>query len=241
MDGKLCEKPAFARRQSLQLWLMQHAGFCLISLGRTLRWESKGNAYLEEARDRGQRVIFAFWHNRIVPSTWYWRNRRIAAMTSMSFDGEYIARFLRMFGYTTVRGSSSRNGLGALVGMGRCLAEGCDVAFTVDGPRGPLYHAKAGPVILAKRTGCPILCFHISAHRYLQLNSWDRFQIPAPFSRALVLIAPLIWVPPHADLDLMRAKQHEMQQTLDRLRVEADGYWRRPEAGRDADRMEACS
>jgi lysophospholipid acyltransferase (LPLAT)-like uncharacterized protein len=225
MTSDSSKEPAFTRRQDAQIRIIPYLGFLFISIGRTLRWESSGHQYLQEARDRGQRVIFAFWHNRILTSTWYWRNRGIVAMTSMNLDGEYIARVLRMYGYEAARGSSSRGGLGALIEMERCLAEGKDVAFTVDGPRGPCYLVKPGAVLLAKRTGCPILCFHISSSRHLQMNSWDRFQIPAPFSRAVVLMAPLIWVPPDADMDGLQAKQREMQQVLDRLRMEGDSHW----------------
>jgi lysophospholipid acyltransferase (LPLAT)-like uncharacterized protein len=226
-EGISSQELAFTRWQLAQIRFMQYFGFCLVSIGRTMRWESAGDHHLEEARRAGKRVIFAFWHNRIITSTWYWRGRGIAAMTSLSFDGEYIARVLGMFGYSAVRGSSSRDGLSALYQMDRLLAEGRDVAFTVDGPRGPVYRAKPGPVMLAKRTGCPIFCFHISASRYLRLRNWDGFQAPVPFSRALVLQAPPIWVPADAGQEAMLAKQQEMQQALDRLRAEGDAHWRR--------------
>jgi len=227
----LSKEVAFTLKQSVQIRLIAYLGFFFVSNGRTLRWESNGDHYLQEARDRGKRVIFAFWHNRILASTWYWRNRGIVAMTSMNLDGEYIARVLRMFGYEAARGSSSRGGLRALIEMERCLAEDKDVAFTVDGPRGPRHLVKPGAVLLAKRTGCPILCFHISTSRCLQMNSWDHFQIPAPFSRAVVLMAPLIWVPADADVEGLQGKQDEMQQVLDRLRMEGDSHWQKHDPG----------
>ncbi|MBZ5497804.1 MAG: lysophospholipid acyltransferase family protein [Acidobacteriia bacterium] len=234
MSEASSQEKAFTRWQRFQIWCMQYIGFCAVYLiGRTLRWESRGEDCRQEAYDRGKRVIFTFWHGRILPSTWYYRKRGIVVMTSMNFDGEYIARFIHMHGYGAARGSSSRGGLRALAEMARHLAGGRDVAFTVDGPRGPRYEAKLGPVILARKTGCPIFCFHVSANRYLQLNSWDHFQIPAPFSRVLILRAPLIWVPPDADEEAQRAKHHEMQQVLDRLRAEGDSYWQnRKVAGR---------
>jgi lysophospholipid acyltransferase (LPLAT)-like uncharacterized protein len=227
MSKDSSEEVVFTRQQSLQIRLIPYLGFLIVSIGRTLRWESVGSQYFQEAHNQGKRVIFAFWHNRILASTWYWRNRGIVAMTSMNLDGEYIARVLRQYGYEAARGSSSRGGLRALIKMERCLAEGKDVAFTVDGPRGPRYVVKPGAVLLAKRTGCPILCFHIAASRRLQMNSWDLFQIPVPFSRAVVLMAPLIWVPPDANMEGLQAKQHEMQQVLDRLRIEGDSHWQR--------------
>jgi lysophospholipid acyltransferase (LPLAT)-like uncharacterized protein len=215
----------FSRWQRFQIGFMEHFGALLIRIGGTLHWETRGTECLQDALAQGERIILAFWHNRIVSSTWYWRNRGIVAMTSMNFDGEYIARVLRGFGYGSARGSSSRGGLAALIEMAGCLATGKDVAFAVDGPRGPRYVAKPGPVLLARRTGCPIFCFHISTQRYLQLNSWDRFQVPAPFSRALLLGAPLIRVPADTDREGLLAKQAEVQNVLDALRTEGDHFW----------------
>lgn len=228
------ETKSFSRIQRIQLRLIQYAGFLIVGIGRTLRWETKGEDSLQQAHDLGKPVIFAFWHNRILAGTWYYRGRGIVVMTSMNFDGEYIARIIGMYGYRAARGSSSRGGMRALIQMRDCMAAGHDAAFTVDGPRGPRYQAKPGPVILAKKTGCPIYCFHISSSRFLQLNSWDGFQIPAPFSHALLLRAPLVWVPEDADADTLRAKQVEVQQVLNRLRIEGEAHWLHARSDRKA-------
>ena len=97
----------------------------------------------------------------------------MAVITSRSFDGEYIARIIELFGFSAVRGSSSRGGSGALLGMNRVLANGHIAAFTIDGPRGPRYVAKPGPVLLAKMSGVPILCFYLAVERPWILRSWD--------------------------------------------------------------------
>jgi lysophospholipid acyltransferase (LPLAT)-like uncharacterized protein len=220
------EQRAFTRKQKFQLRMIQLAGAWLVSAARTLRWEAVGSQYLQEAKNLGKPVIFSFWHNRIIAGTWYFRNRGIIVMTSQNYDGEYIARIISKFGFVPARGSSSRGGMRALLSMGKGMASGQDTAFTVDGPRGPRYEAKPGPVILAKKTGCPILCFNITASRYLQLNSWDRFQIPLPFSRARVSLAPLIWVSRDAEGEELRRKQAEVQQTLHRLLAEENNAFR---------------
>lgn len=205
---------------------MQYLGYWLVLLiGSTLRWESYGDEHLEAVYRQGKQAILAFWHGRILGATWHWRNRGIVVMTSTHSDGEFIARFIQMHGFGAARGSSSQGGLRALAEMTRSLAGGNDVAFTVDGPRGPRYEAKLGPIILAKRSGNPIICFHISTSRYWQLDSWDHFQIPFPFSRAIVLKAPPIWVPKDASEELQRAKHREMQAALDRLRNEGDSFF----------------
>src|SRR5439155_4703342 len=217
----------FSPWQRIQALLIAEISAWLIRLiGRSLRWESRGDENLESVYGAGKRAIFAFWHGRIFPATWYWRKRGIVVMTSQNFDGEYIARCIRKHGYGVARGSSSRGGLKALAEIARSLRRGVDVAFTVDGPRGPRYVAKMGPVLLAKRTGDPIFCFHISLQNKLQLNNWDQSQIPLPFSRALVLKSPPIYVSREADEEQIKEKVREMQAVLDQLREEGDAYWR---------------
>src|SRR5262249_19095407 len=156
-------------------------------LGRSLRWESRGDNNLEGIYRAGKRAIFTFWHTSIFSATWYWRRRGIIVMTSQNFDGEYIARCIQKHGYGAARGSSSRGGLKALAEMAKGLRQGLDVAFTVDGPRGPRYVAKVGPLLLAKKTGDAVFCFHISVRNKIRLKSWDKSEIPIPFSRALIL------------------------------------------------------
>jgi hypothetical protein len=195
-------------------------------IGRSLRWESRGDDNLESIYRTGKRAIFTFWHGLIFPAAWYWRKRGIVVMTSQNFDGEYIARCIQKHGYGVARGSSSRGGLKALAEMARSLRHGVDAAFTVDGPRGPRYVAKIGPVLLAKRTGDAIFCFHISLQHKLQLNNWDQSQIPMPFSRALVLKAPPILVSRDANEEQVKERLKEMQAVLDQMREEGDAYWK---------------
>ncbi len=220
-----------ATRRSLTLdrfkfWLIGWIGYWVIRIvGRTMRWESEGDSYLDEIYKSGNRAIFTFWHGRIFSATYYWRNRGIVVMTSMNRDGEPIARCIQRFGYGAARGSSSRGGFRALAEMAREIRNGRDTAFTIDGPRGPRYVAKQGPVLLALKTGAAIFCFHISAKHKIQLNSWDQFQIPLPFTTALVLKAPPIWVPPDASEAHLRALHEKMQTTLDDLRKRGDARW----------------
>jgi lysophospholipid acyltransferase (LPLAT)-like uncharacterized protein len=109
--------------------------------------------------------------------------------------------------------------------MVECMENGIDVAFTIDGPRGPVYVAKDGAVILARHTGQAILPFHIAMNRYVTAPSWDRLQIPLPFTRALMLIAEPILVARDGDGDETSAKQALLQSSLDRLRSEGE-QWR---------------
>lgn len=167
-------------------------------------------------------AIYTFWHRCVFPATYFYRHRRIAVMTSKSFDGEYIARIIERFGFPAVRGSSSRGGVRALLGMHKVLDKGDSVAFTIDGPRGPIYVAKPGPVLLARNTGAPIYCFHIALEKAWVLNSWDRFMIPKPFSRAVVRIGKMIHVPRELGNEQIAEYHALMQAELDRVRQEAE-------------------
>src|SRR4030095_7773250 len=139
------------------------AFFLLIKvIGRTIRWQVEGWENWEAATRGGQVPIYTFWHNRVFLSTYFWQKRRIVVMTSKSFDGEYIARFIQRFGYGAARGSSTRGAVGAIIEMTRLMRAGCPTAFTIDGPKGPRYVAKMGAVLLAKKTGQPSLAFHIT-------------------------------------------------------------------------------
>lgn len=201
--------------------------FALINLiGRTVRFEVKGWENWEAAYHDSGLPILAFWHNRVFLATYYFRRRRIVVMTSQSFDGEYIARFIQRFGYGAARGSSTRGGVGAIVEMARLMRAGCPTGFSIDGPKGPRYVAKMGAVLLAKKTGQPILPFTITASSFWSARkSWDQFQVPRPFARALLDIAEPIHVSPDADETELLAKRDELQQALDEISRRGD-QWR---------------
>jgi lysophospholipid acyltransferase (LPLAT)-like uncharacterized protein len=185
-------------------------------IGATLRFEVKGWENFTEAEP----LVYCFWHNRIPAATYFWRHRGIVVMSSRSFDSEYIARFIQRFGYGAARGSSTRGGKAALIQMIRAVREGKSAAFTVDGPRGPLYEAKPGAVTLAAKSGAALLPFSISLDKCWRLPSWDRIEIPKPFARAIVVIGQRIYV--RDGEDDQEAKHRELQQALDELRERGD-------------------
>jgi lysophospholipid acyltransferase (LPLAT)-like uncharacterized protein len=186
-------------------------------VGPTVRFTVEGWEHWEEAARDGGRPIYTFWHDRIFLTLYFWRRRGIVVMTSRSFDGEYIARFIQRFGCGAVRGSSTRGGAVALVELARLVRAGCPAAFTIDGPKGPRHEAKPGALVLAKKTGQAVLPFAVNAERFWQVSSWDRLQIPKPFTRAVVRIAPPIRVAPDADDPALRAKRDELQRALEEV------------------------
>ena len=171
--------------------------------------------------------IFAFWHGRILSATYYWRDRGIVVMTSRNFDGEWIARIIRRFGYGTARGSSSRGARRALVQLKREVTAGRAAAFTVDGPRGPAQCVQPGAVWLAGVTGNPILPFHIEADRYWSARSWDRTQIPRPFSAAAVSIGAPFEVPDPSVDGVIEERRAALERVLSELADRARTLLRR--------------
>jgi lysophospholipid acyltransferase (LPLAT)-like uncharacterized protein len=209
----------FSLRQRLFLWIISWAGYLAISLiGPTLRysisWEeppSPPDAIYEKP------VIYSFWHRAVFASAWLWRKMGFAIMVSRSFDGEYIARTIEKLGFVAVRGSSSRGGATALIGLRRGLEQGTSVAFTIDGPRGPKYVAKPGPVLLSCASALPMAAFYVALSDAWVLNTWDAFMIPKPFSKALVRVSAKIQVPPEADDARMAECHRQLQAALERV------------------------
>lgn len=185
-----------SRRKRIEVALIASAGYRLIAtLGSTLRWQTEGFEHFEAVRAAGHQPIMAFWHGRILPATYYFRNRGIVVITSENFDGEWIARIIERFGYGTSRGSSSRGGPRALLQLSRDLSAGRPAGFTVDGPRGPRRVSQPGAVWLAKASGHPVLPFHCEAARSWTLGSWDQTQIPKPFTTVAISVGEPFYVP----------------------------------------------
>jgi len=213
----------FSFRQRVSLWLISWAGYLLIRwLCPTLRFQVVREENCQSDGWGAPGGIWCFWHRCVIPAGYRFRGKQVAVMISRSFDGEYIARILRRLGYRPVRGSSSRGAVGALIGMRRELEDCHPAVFTIDGPRGPRYVAKPGPVMLAKKTGQSISCFYIAVERAWILNSWDRMIIPKPFSRACAYFSSPMPVPDDASEERMAALHKQMQETLERCRLRAE-------------------
>ena len=170
--------------------------------------------------------IFCFWHQCVLPCAVYFRRTGATILISRSFDGELIARTLALFGYRAVRGSSSRGGREGLLGLKSVIDEGGPAIFTADGPRGPIYRTKSGPIRLAHLTGARIGAFHLEPKRALRMRSWDRFLVPMPFTRIVVSWASWTEVPEASTPDdspeeEFEAKREELNAALERARLRA--------------------
>ncbi|MEQ2009422.1 MAG: lysophospholipid acyltransferase family protein [Limisphaerales bacterium] len=178
------------------IWLLSS------SVAATLRWRWHDQTNLFENGGK-EPVIFCLWHNRLALSLILFRRyvqarqpqRTLAALVSASRDGGMLARVLELFAVVPVRGSSSRRGPQALRELVSAAEQGCDLAITPDGPRGPCYVVQEGIISLAALTGMTIVpaSFHLSCK--WRLKTWDRFQVPPPFARCEVQLGQPLRIP----------------------------------------------
>jgi hypothetical protein len=215
----------FRLGQRVVLWIVPRlTALVLTAIGTTLRFEDISEEGVVTPLTRG---IFCFWHRCTLAAGWLFREAPCSILISRSFDGELIARTLELLGYGTVRGSSSRGGAVGLLALRDVLEAERRAIFTADGPRGPIYQTKMGPVKLAQMTGEPMGSFYLLPERAWTLRSWDRFLVPQPFSRVVVSWTRLVTAPAEdADAATLEAKRQELNDALERARRRAEEHLR---------------
>lgn len=214
----------FNWKQRLMLAVVPRLVWALLWLmGWTWRYEviAEDGVVPVEFGQKAGGEIYCFWHQCVLPTAMYYRRTRAVILISRSFDGELITRTLRLFGFGAVRGSSTRAGGEGLRGLMRVIESGRPAIFTADGPLGPIYQTKMGPIKLAQMTGAPIGAFHFQPERAWAMHSWDRFQVPKPFTRIVVSWAQWTRVPQDLAEDAMETKRQELNTALERARLRA--------------------
>jgi lysophospholipid acyltransferase (LPLAT)-like uncharacterized protein len=205
------------------VWLL------LMLVGRTWRFEVIAEEGVTPAFHGfvPGREIYCFWHQCVLACAFYYRATHATILISQSFDGELITRTLGCFGFRAVRGSSSRGGREGLIALRHVLNEGTPAIFTADGPRGPIYQSKPGPIRLAQITGAPIGSFHLEPEHAWTIRSWDRFQIPKPFTRIAVSWAAWTTVPRELNPEALESARAALDITLNRARSRAIEHFRK--------------
>jgi len=214
----------FSLRQRIVLAVVPRFVWLLLSIvGCTWRFETIAElgATPLPFGDGAGAEIFCFWHQCVLPCTFYFRRSGATIIVSRSFDGELIARTLALFGYKTVRGSSSRGAQEALLGLKHVIESGRTAIFTADGPRGPIFRTKTGPLRLAALTGARIGAFHLEPQHAWSLHSWDRFFIPMPFTRIAVSWSRWTHVPPDLTEERIEEQRDQLTATIERARLHA--------------------
>jgi len=183
--------------------------------GATWRYRTVGNdPFLSE----GEPIIGVVWHEFVLVLAHRFRDRRFTVAVSRSDDGEWISAALPSLGYREpVRGSSSRGGTAALLGLVRHVRAGTTVSILADGPRGPAHVSKPGPVALARLTGRPLIPVHFKASLAFRFRSWDTTLLPLPFSQIELRYGDPIFVPHDTDEDAEERLLHRLDQVMERL------------------------
>jgi lysophospholipid acyltransferase (LPLAT)-like uncharacterized protein len=214
-------------RDKLLLLLASWLGPILIYLlGATLKIEWVGLENLDKLREEKKSVIYAFWHGRMLIFAYSHRRQRIHVLISQHRDGEYIARIIHRLGFVSIRGSSSRGGPKAIFEICDKISSGYDVAISPDGPKGPGFQVHPGILYIAQRTKMPILPITNSAQRRWNLSSWDKFLIPQPFTKTVILLGEPIYVSAEATADELDEKRKRLEKDLLELTRRADDYFK---------------
>ncbi|MCS7277804.1 MAG: lysophospholipid acyltransferase family protein [Aquificaceae bacterium] len=203
-------------RYHLSVLLAPFVAFLLRILHKTIRWEKRVDYELYRGK------IIALLHGNALGVSMLGIDRGIYALVSRFRDGDIAESFLLSLGYRVVRGSSEegkpqKGGRVGLLKLIKVLREGHTVAITVDGPKGPYGKVKAGIILLAQKTGVPIVPIYVDFDWYIRLNTWDRLIIPLPFSKARVRIGMPLWVMPEDDVEV---KREELEEVLFSLALE---------------------
>jgi lysophospholipid acyltransferase (LPLAT)-like uncharacterized protein len=220
--------PRFTLRQRIALFVVPRVVWALLRMvGATWRFETiaeEGATALPYGEGAG-REIYCFWHQCVLPCAVYFRRTRATILISQSFDGELITRTLGLLGFRAVRGSSSRSGREGLLGLKDVIDGGEPAIFTADGPRGPIYQTKMGPIKLAHMTGAPIGAFHLQPEHAWTLRSWDRFMVPWPFTRIVVSWARWTRVAEGLPAEQFEPMREELNAAIERARMNALRYF----------------
>lgn len=217
VTSELSREDPKARRRRFLSWLIW---FVARAIFKTLRLHTENMEHLIPQKDQG--AILVTWHGRTFLAANVLRNRGFWALISLSQDGELQNQIFRRFGFQTVRGSTGRGGVRGALQMVRKVQQGGVLAFTPDGPRGPTHKVQPGVILMAERSGAPIVPVGTSASWRLLMKSWDSYMIPLPFARAYFLVGEPLYVPPNLDEEARRFYAEKLERALNRIELEAE-------------------
>jgi len=194
-------------------------------LSRTIKVEEIHSEIPKSFWERGIPFIGAFWHGRLLMMPIAYRGKKLSFLVSPHRDGQVVGKALKRLGFNPILGSTYRKGFSAFKKMAKALANGSDIGFVPDGPRGPRYRAQIGVIELAKRTGRPIIPLSFSASKKKILNTWDQFLLPYPFSKGVFIWGDPIEVDPNGTRDHLEERRILLEKRLNELTEKADRYF----------------
>jgi len=183
----------------------------------TFRFQVENEAAWKEYCDKGGRVLLCTWHQHFFGAIRHFRSYREykpGLMISKSKDGHIIAAVARRSGWDTIRGSSSRGGLEAMLKIIEKLKKDRLAGHIVDGPRGPAGEIKAGVIRISHAADAVIVPFYIQADSAWYFNSWDRFMLPKPFSKVTLRFDEMIKFPATTEDELFESQRQQLQEIM---------------------------
>lgn len=189
----------------------------LLLLCSTLKVEVKNGSTVSSLEDEGKNYILAFWHGVMLLPWYQHRKKNMAALVSQSKDGELLSRVLGKWGFSLIRGSSSKGGSEALQSILKALSSGKSIAITPDGPRGPAHQFKPGAAVAAQRAQVPLVLLSVFYENKRRLRSWDSFEVPMPFSRVRLVYSDAIVFPAGLSKDEVSSRIEDCRKYLNSL------------------------
>ena len=215
-------------KKKLLFYLATKFGWLIILfLGKTIFIKQKGQAHLRKIIENRAKLIFVLWHGRISVPIYVHRKEGLAPMISLHADGEMIAQTVYKLGYRPVRGSSTRGGKKAFYDLVKKIKNGTVGVMIPDGPQGPRHHFKSGTLYLAQLSDAYLLPVTFSANRKIVFNSWDKFTIPLPFSKNMILYGKPIKVPNNSSSRVLVKIRASFEQQMIQLELQADEFFRK--------------
>ncbi len=213
-------------KKNLYKYILPYVLFVILYLiGKTLRVQIINRDVESLLEKQGRTIIYTFWHGRMLFFPYLYRfSGKSTILTSPSEDGEIVARTARMFGFSSIRGSSFKKGGSALLKMTRRIKDGTSITVVGDGSRGPRYKLQEGIINLAYLTGAPILPVAYGAKNKIQLNSWDQFIIPIPFSKIKVMYGNPVYVDKRTEEKKSQSKLEELEKKLKEITQTVDSW-----------------
>lgn len=213
-------------KQRFYLWLATYiAGFLIRIIRKTSRLYSVGDEYSQNLHEFGERCILASWHGSVIAPIMKHMDEGLVVLASEHGDGEIIARVLKSLGFGLIRGSTTRGGSRAMAEMIKRLKTPGKIAITPDGPKGPYRKFKMGAVVLAQKTGAPIVPLASYSNSPFILNSWDKFQIVKPFGKFVIVYGPPILVESDSTPGELEEIRDYVEQEMHKLDIQAETYF----------------
>ncbi len=191
-------------------------------ISRTVRLQTKNAEIMREFEKDGKGAILITWHGRTMVPANYFRGRGYWALISLSRDGDIQNRIFKLFGFHTIRGSTGRGGVRAVLQMAKKVREGGILSYAPDGPRGPSHKVQEGTIFLAERCGCPVIPLGFSANPRKLLKSWDMYLIPKFFAKGAMVLGEPIFVPPNMTDEQKQEIALKIEEAINQAEEEAE-------------------